>query len=823
MGLEHYHQKRNFNKTREPKGKMHDEDHHRFYVQKHAASHLHYDFRLELNGVLKSWAIPKGPSLDFHIKRLAMQVEDHPIEYGLFEGIIPKGEYGGGTVMLWDKGTWHSLDKEPLLAYQKGHLRFELHAEKLHGRWDLVQSSKDKHAWFLIKHQDEFSTDEDITQCCPNSVVSNLSIDQISGNYQEIWTKNGLVKQKKEINPLDLPSQPLPTKISPQLATLVNSPPKGDEWLHEIKLDGYRVLAFKNKNDVKLMSRNNKDWTIEFSNLANFIAKLPVSNVVLDGEIVLLDEQGRSNFQLLQNVISTKDQQDLIFYGFDLLYYDQWDLRNLPLIERKKMLQNLLKGAEPSIRFSDHTIGQGERILKHACKFALEGIVSKKIDSHYMTKRSKTWLKTKCMKRQEFVIGGFSPPKHSREGFGALFLGFYNSQQDLIYSGKVGTGFTKQSLNDLYMDLKKIIAAENPFSSSPPGKTTATWVIPKLVAEIEFSEWTKEGRLRHPSFCGLRVDKKSKDVRKEIAEPVQKIEENRPRPKRSVQQPLTHPHKILYQEDGITKHDLYHYYQEISPYILPYLTKRLLTLVRCPVQYNDCFYQKKINKNTTKNLQTMDVLNNDATKHNNYIYIENEAGLLSLVQMGVLEIHPWGSRIEAIENPDVIIMDLDPAPDVAWKRVVAAAFDVKHYFELLGLTTFVKTTGGKGLHVVIPIEPEYCWVDIKNFTENFVHTLQTIKPNEYIGIMSKGMRKGKIFIDYLRNQRGATAIAPYSTRARIHAPIAVPIDWQELTNNPADTYYTLKTLPQRLHHFKDPWADFGKIKQSLHLNKLNGI
>lgn len=523
MSLDNYRKKRNFNKTPEPKGLAKQPDTHTFVIQKHAASHLHYDFRLELNGVLKSWAIPKGPCLDSNVKRLAMHVEDHPIEYGSFEGIIPKGQYGGGTVMLWDQGIWVPLDPNPTKAYLKGHLHFELQGTKLHGTWDLIRFKKDGKAesWLLKKSDDNFSApllDCDIIKREPNSVVSGKSIEELTQNYDAIWESGGetIAYQNEKRLPrskrvkLNLPIKPFPHFIPPQLATLVDSPPAGDQWLHEVKFDGYRILAFKQGNDVQLLSRNNKNWTHQFTNIVDEINKIKIKNIVFDGEIVLLDKDGRSNFQLLQNSKKNKGSE-YVYYVFDLLYYDKWEIQSLSLLERKKLLVSELLNKSNILRYSDHVIGDGLVVFKKACQSKLEGIVSKRIDSGYITKRSKSWLKSKCVKRQEFVIGGFSPPQGARDHFGSLYLGVYDKEQ-FIFCGNVGTGFTTKSLTELYSKLKPIITASNPFSIRPPGIKTATWVQPKLVAEVEFSEWTQEGRLRHPSFKGLREDKAAVDV-----------------------------------------------------------------------------------------------------------------------------------------------------------------------------------------------------------------------------------------------------------------------------------------------------------------------
>ncbi|QMT59805.1 DNA ligase D [Legionella sp. PC997] len=836
MGLGQYHKKRDFSKTPEPKGIVNPKDSHLFIIQKHAASHLHYDFRLELHGVLKSWAVPKGPSLDPKVKRLAMHVEDHPIEYGNFEGIIPKGQYGGGTVMLWDKGSWEPLDPDPYLAYEKGHLRFELHAEKLKGRWDLIRFKDEKH-WFLIKYDDEFAknqSDYEITEKLNKSIKTNQTMEQIAKNAEDVWESGGS-KKRKSLNtklksqtpvvvlPKGLHKVAFPDFIPPQLATLVDTPPSGENWLHEVKFDGYRILAFKNGDDVVLKSRNNKDWTQDLLPITEAIKELPYKNIILDGEVVLLDKEGKSDFQLLQNSIKNKKYSNFVYFLFDILYFDQYDLRNLPLIERKSILKNILNFKSSTLTFSDHIVNEGQLMFEHSCEYALEGIISKRIESTYTSKRSKDWLKIKCLKRQEFVIGGYTPPKGGRKFFGSLFLGVFNDKGELEYAGNVGTGFTESSLKTIHNQLVDHKAQKNPFTTNPPGHTTATWVKPTLVAEIEFTEWTQDGHLRHPSFKGMRVDKKANEVTREREILMEEIKEEKKEvsskaSKKSMVK-LTHPSKILYPEDNITKQDLYDYYEAVSDYMLPYLTLRPLTLVRCPDDYGTCFYQRHYNKGTPKFLHPVEMKNEDEIEK--YIYLNDRQGLLSLIQMGVLEIHPWGSTISHLDQPDIIIFDLDPAPDVPWRKVVEGAREVRKYLEEYNLQSFVKSTGGKGLHVVIPIKPEYDWEEIKNFTKVFVQFLEQIKPQNYISKMTKSKRSGKIFVDYLRNQKTATAIGPYSTRARLHAPIATPLSWDELSDRMEDNTFNMRALLLRLKNLKeDPWKNFWDVKQSLGLDKL---
>ncbi|MDR3501717.1 MAG: DNA ligase D [Legionella sp.] len=811
MSLDPYRKKRDFSQTPEPKGKTTHKKKLLYVIQKHAASHLHYDFRIELRGVLKSWAIPKGPSLDPHVKRLAIHVEDHPIEYGSFEGIIPKGQYGGGTVMLWDEGTWESLDDKPYKAYEQGHLHFALYGHKLKGRWDLIRF-KDDNNWFLIKHEDQYAREQkeyDITRELTKSVVSEYSLGEIAKHAEAIWNS------KKKVASTNIKPSEFPDFISPQLATLVDKLPVGAQWLHEIKLDGYRILTFKNGKNALLKSRNQNDWTNNFQPVVDAIDQLPFEQLIFDGEIVALDTKGNSDFQLLQNYLKHPQNASLVYYIFDLLYYNGYDLRNLPLIERKSLLQTLLKQANPILRYTEHVIGTKKNLLQQFCNHGYEGIISKQAHGTYHPKRSNDWLKIKCIKRQEFVIGGYTPPKGGRTYFGSLFLGLYNKQGGLDFISKVGTGFTEATEKEIYLQLIQDELRTNPFSSEPPGSAHAHWVKPKLVCEVQFTEWTENDHLRHPSFKGLRFDKSKAEVVREYAEP---FDDSPPSPSKEKEFIISNPQKILYPEDQITKQNLLNYYESVSEYMLPYISLRPLTLLRCPAHRDDCFYQRHFTKSLPKNLYPID---NNEKKSEQYIYIKDKEGLLSLVQLDVLEIHPWGSQIKQLDKPDILVFDLDPAPDVPWSKVIAAALELRDYLIQYKLTSFVKSTGGKGLHVVIPITPEYTWDKVKQFSLVFAQLLEELKPKDYISKMNKSKRSGKIFIDYLRNQHTASAISVYSTRARPHAPVSTPLAWDELSKHLEDNSYTIKTLPKRLAQLKkDPWEDFWHIKQSLRLDEL---
>lgn len=826
--MQEYHRKRDFKRTSEPFGKKKKSAHKLIYlIQKHAASHLHYDFRLEFEGVLKSWAVPKGPSLDPKVKHLAVHVEDHPIQYATFEGIIPEGEYGGGTVMVWDSGYWQSLDEDPKKAYHSGNMSIELHGKKLQGRWKLIRTSRgtnNKEQWLLFKINDQYSrpeSDYDITKQEPESAKTGRTLQQIKEDADRIWTRKGERKEKKSPVKKKYPritlsnlSGAVKTNLShiyrPELATLVSKPPLGDQWLHEIKWDGYRLLAEVRNKTVTLLTRRGNDWTHHFPALAQAIANLKFKDIVLDGEIVALDKKLQANFQLLQNSLEEPAiKSPLIYYVFDVLYYNGYDLQSMQLIDRKNLLKSILEAHSSTthVRYNDHIIGNGEVVYKNACDISLEGIISKKLTSHYNQRRTKDWLKIKCTRRQEFVVGGYTDPKSSREYFGALLLGYF-SNSDFIYCGKVGTGFTQASLKELSKTLKKYEQKNNPFVSYPEKNTRHIhWLKPVLVAEIDYLSMTEEGLLRHPSFKGLRSDKKAAAV---------SLEEAKEMPKNiSSKVIFTNLEKVLYPQLGVTKYDLARYYESVSDWIIPHIKNRPLTLVRCPHGTSaKCFYQKHFNESVPKTLKQVDIKENDDVEP--YIYTTNLDGILGTVQMGVLELHPWGSLVKNVEKPDRIIFDLDPAPDVAWSELKKCALLLREFLMQLGLKSFVKTTGGKGLHIVVPIKPTLVWNEIRDFTKRIADLMVELSPNAYIATMSKSKRVGKIFIDYLRNSRGATSVAPYSTRAKPHANIAVPLYWDELDSDIRPDTFTILNINERLKELKkDPWEEMLETKQSI--------
>lgn len=897
MGLETYREKRDFKRTQEPRGRQKRRTGYEFVVQKHDARNLHYDFRLELDGVLLSWAVPKGPSLDPKVKRLAMQTEDHPLEYGGFEGIIPEGEYGGGTVLLWDRGTWKP-EGDAAEMYRRGRLNFELQGEKLHGSFHLVRTASrgkpNQRQWLLFKSNDAEArpgSDAEILEAQPNSVASGRDLAGIAGAPAHVWTsKKVKAPARSKASPrtrADTPDSPpdaapgrpaaLPEFIEPELATLTSSAPEGDEWLHEIKLDGYRLLARIDGGKATLKSRRGNDWTARLPSIQSAVEALSLDSGLLDGELVMLGENGVSDFQLLQNSLEGEQDARLVYFVFDALFLNGFDLRQLPLIERKAKLRAAVVAANnPHVRFSDHIQGNGPAFFEQACKRGLEGIVCKRADAPYTSGRGRTWLKVKCLSVQEFAIGGFTEPTRSRQHLGALLLGVRKGKK-LMYAGKVGTGFTRASLAALAQRLEPLEQSEPPFENPPRGaeRRGVHWVAPELVAQIAFSERTQDGLLRHASFQGLRDDKTSAEVNLEQPQPAPPTRASRSSKPRSSKQgdapsataktkssakstpqskstaksatkaksshkpkarsassatstadalpldldlsrlEITHPDRILYPDQGITKRDLMLHYARVARWMLPHVVRRPLMLVRCPEgEGQQCFHQKHPSAGMPKAVQQVVVQQKNGPEAQ--LMIADVEGLLGLVQMGALEIHVWGCHAETLDTPDQLVFDLDPDVGLAWERVQEAAHALRQMLEERGLPTFLLLTGGKGVHVVVPVKPTTPWEEAKQFSKRIADALVQAAPTKYLATMTKQKRQGKIFLDYLRNGRGATFVCPFSTRARSGAPVAVPISWAEFDAGIRPGQVNLQNLSARLESLKeDPWRDFGENRSVL--------
>ncbi len=859
MALEEYRRKRDFHKTPEPAGVA--TPHEKtgaglsFVIQKHAARRLHYDFRLELDGVLKSWAVPKGPSLDPGEKRLAVHVEDHPLDYGEFEGVIPEGEYGGGTVLLWDRGIWVPLNSDPEAAYRKGSLKFTLKGEKLHGNWALVRmggkAANERHEnWLLIKERDESAVPQSgdaVVADNPLSVASGRSMDAVAADRDWVWHSDRDDNEKPPVRTIALQDIPgarkrrMLDKLQPQLATVASQAPDGPEWLHEIKYDGYRLLARIEHGDVRLITRGGLDWTAKFPALAARLGQLPLDSALIDGELVHLEPEGTTSFSSLQDAISGGKTDTLNFFAFDLLYRDGWDLTGAALEDRKAALSAIISPqSQGMLRYSDHQIGQGPGFFARACNYKLEGIVSKRRTEPYRPGRGRSWLKIKCRNREEFVVVGFTDPEGSREGFGALLVGYHDPQGKLRYAGRVGTGFNTAQLLELHRQLESL-ARPDPTAALPKGvsRKGVHWIEPRLVAEVEFADWTADAILRQASFQGLREDKDPKDV---VYDPKTRVapdpapspkktpaRANQPAPRKTeTGEPqrardgsltfegvrLTHPDRILYPGTNLTKLDIARYYAEIRDCILPELSGRLLTLVRSPAAGMKTFYQKHIGDEAPEAIKRFNVDGQEEPEI--YPYVEDLPGLIGLVQMGVLEIHPWGSRVNKLELPDRVTMDLDPDEGLPWQRVTEAAIDVRDALAGIGLKSFAKTTGGKGLHVVIPLTPKLDWDQVKAFAKWIADSFVAQRPEAFTANMAKRARQGRIYIDYLRNGRGATAVGAYTPRARPSAPVSTPISWEEVEQGVKPDEFTVATVPQRLAALSaDPWAEIGKIRQTI--------
>jgi len=890
MSLVKYREKRDFLKTAEPAGPPKPGKGAKaltYVIQKHDASRLHYDFRLELDGVLKSWAVPKGPSLNPADKVLAVEVEDHPVEYGSFEGTIPQGQYGGGTVMLWDRGTWEPVG-DPHAGLKAGKLTFILHGERLKGEWALVRmrprAGETKNNWLLIKHHDEHASEKkDAREKFTTSVSTERSLEEIaavSGGQVKVRTKTARRAAAPARAPAPAPAKrrggsaakksasfdftppaaaieaPMPKDLSPQLATLVDAPPTGKDWIHEVKFDGYRMLVALEAGAARLISRNDREWTHRFKTIAQAAERVPVDAAVIDGEAVALNSHGRSDFQALQNSLSGGDKANIAYYAFDLPYVAGYDLRGVPLLERKRLLKALLAAAEfddtTVMRYSDHIVGEGGAVAQNACRLGLEGIISKLARSLYRPRRTTDWVKVKCSLRQEFVIGGFTEPRRSRPDLGALLLGHYERGK-LRYAGKVGTGFSESALGDLRKRLDALAVKTSPFFDPPTGAEAVGvhWAKPTLVGEVRFTGWTSDGLLRHPAFEGLRIDKAAGEVVREA--PKDLVSGQRPReetpdmpekpdkpgrpvtpgkPGKSPSAParrakadtsatvggvrISNPDRVVYPDAGVTKQQVAEYYDAVGERLGPHLLNRAVSIVRCPTGVEgQKFYQKNLTSGMPAGLASVHVKLRNT--EGDFIVCDDLTDVIGLVQMGVLEFHPWGSTADDLDHPDRIVFDLDPADDVTWDAVIAAAKRVRALLKASGLAAFLKTTGGKGLHVVGPLKPKASWDEVKAFSLDVAERLAAEEPEKYTTNMSKAKRGGRIFVDYLRNSRGATSVAPYSTRARPGATVSIPITWAQLdTVEPGGAGFTVLTVPALLAKSRsDPWKDFGGARVPL--------
>ena len=820
LDIETYNRKRDFSKTKEPRGRKLKGKGDSFVVQKHDASRLHWDFRLELDGVLKSWAVPKGPSLDPDDKRLAVRTEDHPLDYGEFEGVIPKGEYGGGTVMLWDQGRWEpEPGKDPTKTIDEGHLHFTLEGERMKGEWVMFRlkgrPGDRQEPWMLKKVSDDFAKPDEgeaLVEHCVTSVTTGRSMAEIAAGT-DVWRssrggkKGGWQKRKAQVGP--------PEFQAPQLATLVDAVPSGNDWLHEYKYDGYRLLLATAGGAATAFTRKGNDWTDKFRSIVRAAANLP-AGCLIDGEAVALDEKGKPNFQLLQASLKG-GEADLAFYAFDLLVDQGEDITKLPNIERKERLAALLKTASPPIIYGDHVIGKGEALFDTICKEAGEGIISKKAKAPYHGDRGRNWLKIKCIQRQEFVIVGWQE-SDKRKGFRSLHLAV-RERRKLVYAGKVGTGFDTKMIHDLSDLMRPLEVDEPPLDVPRSARRASHWIEPRLVGEVAFTEFTTDGILRHPSFVALREDKPAKEVVLEKPQKLSKTARSQNSKLPTAETfgiKISNPDRVIYPGDSLTKGDLANYYAAVESLMMVDTAKRPISLIRCPQgRAKKCFFQKHDSGTMGPHVKHVPIEESDGEVQD-YLYVDDARGILACVQMGTVEFHGWGSKASKLEYPDRLVFDLDPDEGLDFAKVRAAATRLRALLADLGLVTFPMLTGGKGIHVIAPLDAKADWSKVKSFAERFARAIAEAEPEIFTANIRKNQRSGRIFLDWLRNQRGATAVMPYSARAREGAPVAAPIAWEELEDFDSGAAFSIRDADALLERAgSKKLAGWGQAKQKL--------
>jgi len=839
--LREYARKRDFSGTPEPSGETlaSQAGEYAFVVQKHDASHLHYDFRLELDGVLKSWAVPKGPCLDPSVKRLAIEVEDHPLDYARFEGHIPEGHYGAGDVIVWDEGRWTPIG-DPHEGLKSGHLRFRLAGNKLAGSWNLVRTrmAGRQPQWFLIKGRDDQARDYprfDILTEEPLSVVTGQPLPSEAAGIRKAAPKRAKAvpatkapatqKAQKTATKKAAGQGTMPEAISPELATLVDTPPAGD-WRYEIKIDGYRLLARLDGGKVKLLTRNGHDWSSKLPELCEALAALDVQSAWLDGEILVMDEEGRPDFQRLQNAFDAKVSEPIHYTLFDLLWLDGEDYRKKPLEERRQALTQVLRGnGKDCLRYSEDFTDDPRSILDSACRLGLEGLIGKRAGSPYSERRSPDWIKLKCKRRQEFVIVGFSEPKGAREHFGALLLGLHDANGELRYAGKVGTGFSATSLKALYQQLKPLQRKTCPLQQTLKGADArgVTWLRPELLCEVAFAEMTREGLVRQAVFQGLRSDKPAEAIVEEKPQKARKRSSARSAPTQggnTVQGvTITHPDRVIDAASKLRKIDVARYYDKAAERLLPWLSDRPVSLVRAPDGVGgEQFFQRHASRTGIPGAEQLDPKLDPG--HAPLLRIATAKALVGAAQMGALELHTWNAAIDDLEKPDRFVLDLDPDPALPWSRMIEATQLTLTLLDELGLMAFLKTSGGKGMHILVPLQRRHGWDEVKDFAHAISQHMAKLMPDRFSAVSGPKNRVGKIFIDYLRNTRGASTVCVWSVRAREGLPVSMPIARDELAKLKAANQWTLANIDERLAA-PDPWADWSQARQRL-TRKMQG-
>jgi bifunctional non-homologous end joining protein LigD len=818
--LSTYQKKRDFSKTPEPAGRAARGDGNLFVVHKHHATADHYDLRLQVGGVLKSWAVPKGPSLNPADKRLAVQTEDHPLEYADFEGVIPEDQYGGGPMILWDRGTWAPME-DVGKSLEAGAFKFRLAGEKLNGGWMLARlkpkpGDKGKVNWLFFKERDlAADTKTDILTARPESVKSGLTIEELleqsktnAAPARQAKAKSATPARPVALKPEKLPGAKkamLPDRIEPQLASPATEPPSGNDWVHEIKFDGYRTLARVQNGAVRLITRSGLDWTHRYGDLADAFGQLPCKEAMIDGEIVVTDEKGVARFELLQDALAADPSGRLVFFAFDLIHLDGFDLTKAPLVARKELLASLLAGQSSNfaIHFSDHVQGGGQAMFDRASELGLEGIVSKKPNAAYQKGRSPNWIKVKAPKSGEFPIAGYTTSA-AAEGLAALGLAQW-VEGELRYAGKVGTGFDSATARALLKRLEPLAAGGEKLDGMAKGMVP---VRPVLTAKVHYSNLTGEGFVRHAVFKGLREAELS-------ARP-----ETQPA-KRLISEAdlatiwVTNPTRRIFGKTGATKLDIAVYYAHVGNYMLPHILGRPVSLVRCPTgRPQDCFFQRHAFSGMPASVSTVETENSEGERQA-YIAVDDAKGYLALAQYGVVEFHAWGSLAAKVDKPDRLVFDLDPGEGIAWREVVEAAVHVKGELQRLKLVPFVKTSGGRGIHVVVPVVPKLNWKQVHKACADIAGRIAAANPGTFTTVMGKSNRKRRIFIDFHRNARSSTSAAAYSLRARPGLPASTPLSWVDLESIDAPEDLNYSSLPGLLAVSGDPWVDINGSAKSL--------